>query len=198
MGNRVKVWTPERIEYFMSIYKEYSMKEVSRLISDKFDCEITFEQVKAYCSRKKLRNGRDGRFAKGSIPHNKGKKGKTVGRMAETQFKKGESNRRLPVGTERIDTDGYTVIKIANPSVWKFKHRWIYENEYGPIGKGNIVIFLDGDKSNIKLSNLRLVSTAENAMLNHEKRRSNNPVITDAMINLVKLKLAANKKRKSG
>jgi hypothetical protein len=71
-----------------------------------------------------------------------------------------------PVGTERINPDGYVDIKIANPNKWKGKHRIIWEKANGPVPKGYAIIFADGNRRNFKLKNLLMVSRAELSVMN--------------------------------
>ncbi|GHV76492.1 hypothetical protein AGMMS49942_13130 [Spirochaetia bacterium] len=72
----------------------------------------------------------------------------------------------MPVGTEVIDTDGYVKVKIADPKTWKVKHRIIWEKANGPVPKGNVIIFADGNRMNVKLKNLLMVSRKELAVMN--------------------------------
>lgn len=73
----------------------------------------------------------------------------------------------IPVGSERINKDGYIEVKVADPKTWKQKHRLIYERVHGPIPKDCIVIFKDGDKTNFDINNLLLIKRSVNAVMNH-------------------------------
>lgn len=104
------------------------------------------------------------RFTKGSIPANKGKKmpAELYERCAPTMFKPGHpSNNRRPVGSERVNVDGYIEIKVAEPDKWKCKHRVVWEAANGPIPKGYNIQFRDGNRLNISLDNLYIISRAE-------------------------------------
>lgn len=71
--------------------------------------------------------------------------------------------RRLtkPIGYEWVRDDGLILIKVAEPSVWIYKQRYIYEKHYGKLKKGEMVIFLDGDRNNYDIDNLKAVTTRE-------------------------------------
>lgn len=101
------------------------------------------------------------RFREGHRPANKGKKmpPETYSKVAPTMFRKGNvpANHR-PVGSERVNADGYVEIKVAEPNRWKSKHRVVWEQEYGPIPKGSNVQFKNGDRQDIRIENLYLIS----------------------------------------
>lgn len=115
----------------------------------------------------RLKTGNHGTFfPKGNIPWNKGMKGLQIGGEI-TQFKKGSipPNHR-PVGSERIDEDGYTYIKIAEHAKWVLKHRHIYEQHHGKIASNMIVTFRDKNISNFDIENLEVISKVENMQRN--------------------------------
>jgi hypothetical protein len=105
-------------------------------------------------------------FPKGNIPWNKGVKGLQIGGV-HTQFKKGNlpANHKH-VGSERIDEDGYTYIKILEPRKWVLKHRHIYEEHHGKIASNMIVTFKDKNISNFDIENLEAITKVENMQRN--------------------------------
>lgn len=108
------------------------------------------------------------RICKGNVPVNKGKKMSDEMRqiLRPTMFKPGNvpANYR-PVGSERT-LDGYVYIKTSDPNKWEPKHRWLWERHHGKLEPGQIVKFIDGDKNNITLSNLRITDRKGNMMDN--------------------------------
>lgn len=63
----------------------------------------------------------------------------------------------LPVGSERVDRDGYLWVKIGSGRRdWRLKHHMGLD-----VPKGYKVIFIDGNKRNFDKANLMLVSNAE-------------------------------------
>jgi hypothetical protein len=125
------------------------------------------------------RRGASTRFMKGQAPANKGlrRPGWAPGRMRETQFKPGErrgtaAKNWRPVGTILTDADGYLRIKVrewtpgeptgfGNVRVWPMLQRVLWEQAHGPIPPGHSVCFRDGNKQNVALDNLELVSRRE-------------------------------------
>ena len=71
-----------------------------------------------------------------------------------------------PVGSERINRDGYIEVKVADPKTWKTKHRIVWEAHHGEIPKGSIIVFRDGNKLNTDISNLALVSRGVSLKMN--------------------------------
>lgn len=114
----------------------------------------------------KIRSGRTGRIEKGHVPWNKGKPFDCPGREA-TQFKKGQMPHNYhPVGTEVVRTDGYLQVKVADPKTWKLKHHLVWEEANGPIPKGHMIVFLNQDKTDTRLENLKLVKRSLMAIAN--------------------------------
>ena len=115
---------------------------------------------------------------KGNTPANKGRKQteymtpEAIERTAKTRFKKGNTpHNHKPVGWQRITKDGYVEIKIAEPNVFKLKHRLIWENEIGPIPAGHNIQFKDGNRLNCELENLYIITRAEQLGVNNSIHR---------------------------
>ena len=158
-------WSDEEKDYLREITSGRHYKEIVELMNAKFEYEFNIGQIKAAIARHKLNTGFTGHFPKGNIPFNKGTKG--LMKANKTSYKKGNIPQSYkPVGTERITEDGYTEIKVKDPNVWKLKHRIIYEEHYGEIPKGYVVMFLDRDKSNFDINNLILISRNQLRTLN--------------------------------
>lgn len=117
------------------------------------------------------------RFKKGQVSHNKGlrRPGWAPGRMAETQFKKGErlgaaARNWVPIGTEKIDGYGTLVRKLNDTHPvparrWEAVHRIVWMAAHGPVPAGHKIAFKPGCKTTvceeITLDKLELVSDAE-------------------------------------
>lgn len=113
--------------------------------------------------------GKAHRFQPGNVPRNKGIKGMpSHPNQIPTQFKPGQRSKNWrPVGSTRIDSDGYVQIKMAEGKFkWKFLHRVVWERMNGPIGRDFVMSFIDGNKLNCKITNLTLITKAQNAINN--------------------------------
>lgn len=114
------------------------------------------------------KTGRTGCFEKGHVSFNKGMKGWSAKGTEATRFNKGHkpSNHR-PVGSTRITRDGYTEMKMAEGMrQWKLLQRFVWERMNGKIPKGMVLIFIDGNKQNIKITNLSLYTRVQNMQRN--------------------------------
>lgn len=162
----VHKFTDEQIEFIRKNIKGKTRKELHQLFNSHFGTNLTLNQIVSFSKRNKLTNGNDGRFVKGQDSWNKGKKGLNTG-GEKGWFKKGHKPHNYqPIGTERINTEGYTDIKIADPNKWKAKHHLIWEEANGPIPKNHVVIFADRNRRNFDLDNLILISRRQLSFLN--------------------------------
>ena len=189
------IWSSEEKDYLREITPGRHYKEIVELMNAKFEYEFNLGQIKGAIARYKLNTGFTGYFPKGNIPFNKGTKG--IMKANKTSYKKGNIPQSYkPVGTERITKDGYTEIKVKDPNVWKLKHRIIYEEHYGEIPKGYVVMFLDRDKSNFDINNLILISRNQLRTLNQNDLIKDDPELTKSGIILADLLIKINEKDK--
>ena len=184
----MKKYTDDIIIFLREIAPGKTYKEIVEIFNKKYDLEMTTEKLSSLFGRKKIKTGTTGCFRKGFIPWNKGVKG-YIG-ANKTSFKKGNKPANWkPVGSERIDSNEYTLIKVAEPNKWVFKHRLVYEQKYGEISKGSVIIFADGDKNNLNIDNLLCVTREELKVLNRCRLISSVPELTKTGLNVVKLKI---------
>lgn len=201
LKGRYRVFNDEVIEYVKNNVRNLYNKELTRLINEKFDKSYTLEQIEALKARLKISSGLTGYFEAGHTPKNKGKKVsiEQYEKCSKTMFKKGNlPHNHRPVGSERINKDGYVEIKIEEPNKWKPKHIVVYEKYYGSVPTGHNVIFLDKNKENVDINNLALVTKAQMARLNQGHMISEFPEVTKAGIVLEKYKEAIRKRIKNG
>jgi len=117
------------------------------------------------------------RFQKGHIPANKGlrRPGWHSGRMSETWFKAGERGSRwMPIGSTRL-IDGYRYTKVKDirstkdgPGFvpytvnWKLTHFLLWEKAHRRrVPPGHALAFRNGDRTDIRLENLELITRRE-------------------------------------
>ena len=135
--------------------------------------DVTAESLHSLRKREGFRTGRTGRFEKGNVSHNKGKKcapgkGGNHPNARRTQFKAGgvPHNTKF-LGHERVSKDGYVEISVDQPNPhtggerrYVLKHRWLWEKANGSLPEGYALKCLDGDKQNTDPSNWEAVPRA--------------------------------------
>lgn len=191
-------YTPEQVDYLVSNVPGHSYGELIELFYQRFNVQLSFNQIKSFIGNRKLNTGRTGRYPKGHTPFNKGLKGITLGGV-QTQFKKGnKAHNWVPVGTERINADGYVDVKVQDGKKqknWKGKHILIWEQHNGPVPKGHAVIFGDGDNRNFDLDNLILVSRKQLLVLNRKGLISNDADLTRTAVIIADLHSKINERK---
>ncbi len=101
--------------------------------------------------------------------------------------KKVRSTNESPIGTEYVKPDGMVLIKV-DKNRWEYKQRYIYE-QYHKVNLPTeiMVIFLDGDKTNFSIENLRAVSTPVYNTARNKHLISNFAAVTDAGLDVAEL-----------
>lgn len=154
--NNKRKFKDEHIEFLKENVKGITLKELTKRFNDEFGMNISESAVSNLKHKYNLQSGIvGGRFQKGQTSWNKGKKMSSdqYKRCEATMFKKGNkpANARA-IGSERIDKNGYILIKTQDGHKnknWTRKHRYLYEQEYGKVPKGHKVIFADGNIRNL-------------------------------------------------
>jgi hypothetical protein len=200
---REKKYLPHHIQFLKGIVKGQSYAEITRIFNKKFGFSISVKAMGTILKKHNLKNGRDGRIRPGNVPFNKGRKGYCSPGSEKGWFKPGHMPfNTMSLGSERVSADGYVEIKYSEKrgppkNRWKGKHVLIWEKANGPVPKGHVIIFADGNRRNFKLRNLELVSRKELAVLNHSNMLApKNEVITKISVNIARIKvLIADRKR---
>ena len=182
-------FTDAEIKFIREYAYGHTRENIRQAFNEKFNTELTYTQIANVMKRNNITNGIDSKFKKGQVPHNKGKKisPEVYEKIKGNLFKKGHDMNARPVGSERIDRDGYTMIKVAYPNKWRLKHLVIWESFYGKVPDNHVVIFLDGDIRNFDIDNLKLITRGENLFLNRKKLRFNDRGLSESAVNIAKL-----------
>lgn len=203
-GQGSDVFPKDISDFIFANYKGTGHQKMTDLLYEKFGARYTKQQIKSFYGNRKLNSGLTGRFQKGHVSHNKGKHIQTKGRMAETQFKKGNlPPNTKPIGYERITDDGYVEVKVRmRPSHpycndnFVMKHYLVWEQAYGAVPEGHKLMFLDGNKQNCELENLQLVSDRELLVLNRKKLLTKNAQLNKTALLVAKLNISTNDRKK--
>jgi hypothetical protein len=190
-------YTVEQAQFLREGYTTMTLTQLVAAYNERFGAALTEDKAKSFMGNHKVHSGRTGRFEKGITPWNTGTKGVCKGSC--TSFKKGNiPPNRKPVGSERIGKDGYIEIKVQErdpytgfPTRYKFKHIVVYEQEHGPVPKGMVVIFKDGDNRNFYPGNLMLLSRTELLRLNGAGYKAAPDEVKPSLVALAKLEAKA-------
>ena len=178
-----RAWTPAEDDAIRDLYATHSAAEIAAMIgrtrSSIWQRANTLGLKKSHAwiaerTRQAMSDpdhgGRAGQFKPGAEPWNKGTHFHAGGRSVETQFKPGARHGRAlslwhPVGTLRVNSDGYLERKINDDFPihrrWRYEQIVVWEAAHGPLPAGHAVVFKDGNKMNVALDNLECISRAE-------------------------------------
>lgn len=194
-------FSEEQLQFIRKIAPGRYTAEITEMFNKQFNLELKVSQIKSCKENHNIKSGIDSRFKKGNIPVNKGKRGSMSPEQYEkckaTMFKKGQvPQNHKPVGSERIDRDGYVLVKVAEPNKWRAKHRVLWEKVNGPIPEKHRLIFADGNRQNITLDNLILVSYAQTFIMNQKNLFKKDKELTKAGVTVAKVLDKVNKRKK--
>ena len=218
--NGMKQWTGEEYWKYQTKYPqgmyEYirdnswgvSSEEMVERVKELFGYEMNQHQMKCFRQRHGIKSGVTGWFQKG---HEPGTKGKTIeeickgdpeklAKVRATWFKKGQRpHNQHQIGDVTV-VNGYKIRKKSMTGTqwerWELLHRAVWEEHNGPIPEGMIVTFKDGDHMNCDISNLMLITKAQNSVMTKKGYRSKNPEITEVGATLAALAIATKERRK--
>jgi hypothetical protein len=176
-GRGAKKYTPRMEDWLRKNVKGRQFNELAELFNARFGASFTRLAIKDKCQLLGLHNGVVKRWEKGHVPPNKGMKGCYAG-SEKSWIRPGHPCYRakeIPLGGEKIDSSGYVRVKVRmkGPPArrWKSKASIVWEAANGPVPKGHVISYADGDRQNCALGNLMLVSRGEMGTMNiHSKR----------------------------
>lgn len=195
-GAKQHHYTEEHLQFIRDNVKGRPYQDLLNMFNAEFGAEISLSALRGVCKRFHMMSGLSGRYPKGNVPYLAGRKGFQVGgRSNETQFKSGHvPHNCVPIGTERISSDGYPIIKICDKGEqrqrWKPKSAIVWESVHGPIPKGCVIIVVDGNKLNTEINNLVMVSRKELAIMNNHGLIGGGRECTEAGKTIAKIILA--------
>lgn len=144
-------------------------------------------------------------FHKNHVPENKGKKqtdymtAEQIAHSTATRFKKGDVPKNTKeVGYHRLTRNGGFVELRVNGHRKNFVllHRLVWEQKYGPIPKGYMIKFRDGDRTNCDINNLYMTSMKDNMKMNNPNQYPKE--VADLIYLKRELIRAINKNEKNG
>ena len=167
--------TDEQKAFIEEYYPHHSVKDTTKAFNEKFGTNKHKYTMLNYARRHGLVVDEDIVTKSKREPHRSGGNSKKAERE---------------IGSIRFD-GRYWVIKTENG--WKLCHKAVWEEHHGKVGKGNAIIFLDGDANNWSIENLAEVPLSYLGMLELNGLRSKHPILTKAGIRWCDLKVAIDK-----
>ena len=183
--SKIYKWTETELEYLREIAEGKYISEIVELMSKKFNYPFRKTQIKSAMTKHKIKNNMKCKVRKGTKPWNKGIK---IGNSHIHNLKS--------IGDEYINSDGFVMIKLDNPVRWVHKHRYIYEQAFGEIPKDKVIIFLDGDKTNLSLDNLHCITRKQLMKMNQNNLFYSDPELTKVGIEVASLMLKVNEAKR--
>ena len=172
------VWTEEKLARLRELYPTKTNAEIAEIFgTTKRAVQARANLLGIYKPKEFYDTHDSGRFKKGFVPANKGKKvsPEAYERMKATMFRKGEQphNTKYDGYESVMEQDGRKYVWVRL-SVGKFvqKQRLEWEKANGPIPKGMLLRCRNDDTLDCRPENWYLVTRAENAMLNKSKPES--------------------------
>lgn len=179
-------WTKELVTYLKENYDHYSYNDLSNIMNKKFNIKTTTSSIEHKVYRLGLKKSEKGIA--------KSRDNKTISKF---WFKKGHIPwHKKQLGYERVQPGGWTWVKVAEPDVFEAKHRVVWEKANGPIPKDKCIIFLDGNRGNFNLDNLKLINRSELVILNKMGLERHDAEITKTSLHIVRLTLKINERSK--
>lgn len=123
--------------YLRSVEGKYTIDELLDIINIRFNKNYSKKSLRNYCNEKQIK----------------------------FKYEKPLRNKKIKNkdGTEYINCDGRTFIKINNK--WVQKQRYIYEKSTNEkLTDNDCIIFLDGNKNNFEFNNLKKVNKNQAGM----------------------------------
>ena len=165
MSEKPHKWSEEEKKYLGEITPGKHRKEILDLMNEKFEYNFNLAQIESAIKRFGYNTGFNGQFKKGHKTWNK-----------------------KEVGSERTDVEGYILVKVDEPSVWKLKHRIMYEKYHNvKLTQDDVIIFADQNKSNLEKDNLILITKNQLLKMNQDKLIFNDKELTKTGVNIAKL-----------
>ncbi|MBO7733105.1 MAG: HNH endonuclease [Methanobrevibacter sp.] len=153
-----KIYSKKQIDFLKKNFNNNSIRTLTLLFNKNFKQKRTEPNIAYAC---KCFCGKKGRYTQERV-----EKMKISAMGNKNRWKKTK-----PIGSERLDKDGYILVKVGFPRIEKRKQFVVWEKYNKPTDKKNdCIIFLDGNKQNCDIKNLFLMKRKYMGTLNFIKR----------------------------
>lgn len=137
-------YTPEMTAWIRENSNGVEWDDLTPLFNEMFGCDKTARQLRSHAHDNGIHNGIWRKNPYGKTPR-----------------------RHRPVGSKRLDKDGYVVVKIAEPCKWRREQFVVWEQYHKPINiRKEMLIHLDGNPQNNAIENLYKIDRRLIGMIN--------------------------------
>lgn len=175
---RRHIWEDFEVDALMKLYPHFSAAEIATTLgvtekavqikAKTLGLKKTPEWIAERARKRSIQPGHGGiahRFTKGQTPWNAGTAGTGLMTGNSGSFKTGHMPQTWrPIGATRI-ADGYLQRKIADTRCTRRDyvciHHLVWRMHGRSIPRGHALVFIDGNKLNVDINNLQLISRAE-------------------------------------
>jgi len=147
-------YSNDMYEFLCKNASSHTIKELVKIIKDKFNIDIENKKLAQYCIKMKIQ-------------------------YKYEKPKKSHSNTPTKIGTIVIKKDGdYLKIKTDNHK-WEYLQRKVYQDHYGvKLPEDVYVIFLNQDRRDFDIKNLKAITRRSSAIMSKDELFSTEPRIT--------------------
>lgn len=183
---QLQYWTPEQVSFLKNNYKRLGDTELAEIFAVKWFKNKPWTKNQIEKKRRYLKLKRTSKEL--TLIKNRNK---LMGRFSECAKKRWQTTGQAVIGEKRIWFNEYDVpfVVIKTKTGFQPYNRWLWEKENGKIPSGMNVRILSEDKINFKITDLKLISNAENAVLNSVNRTPQELKTTKKLINKINKKL---------
>jgi hypothetical protein len=193
-----KLLTPAQDAWLRVAYRQHDRNTVHQMLNRVWGLNLTRSQVKAYLKNHRILSGRTGWLTGANDPRSYTGPRKANSGCFQSGRAPSEARNYRPIGTLRLSKDGIWERKWTDEGPvhmrWRSEHSLIWEAEHGPVPDGHAVAFLDGDRENFDLRNLRCVPRGVLARMNHRRNPSGTGEARTALLLAAEIEHRANRR----
>lgn len=147
-------YSNEMYEFLLKNASSHTIKELVKMIKEKFNIDIENKKLAQYCIKMKIQY----KYEKPNKSH---------------------SNTPTKIGTLALKTDGGYIKVKTDKHKWEYLQRKIYEDYYNAkLPEDVYVVFLDQNKRNFDIKNLKAITRRSSAIMSKDGLFSTKPKIT--------------------
>lgn len=147
-------YSDELYEFLCENASSHTIKQLVKIIEEKFNIKLETKKLAQYCIKMHIQ-------------------------YKYEKPKKSHSNIPTANGTLAIKTDGDYIKVKTNKNKWEYLQRVIYQNAYNvKLPEDVYVIFLDQDRRNFNIKNLKAITRRSSAIMSKDGLFSIEPKIT--------------------